>query len=219
MFKYSYSQLSDMKTFTAALLVGCLGVVSTGFAQGMPPEARKNIHALFNQHEAVTRTVTLTQDGYVAVTESNDPKLAATLKEHVAQMEKRLQSGLMVRRHDPAFAEFAAHYRDIRHTVEATEKGLKVTVTAKTADAVRVAQNHANVVSDFAAHGWEAHDRDHAAVLATPANRSAAPAPATSASKAAPACCEGGGGCQSGACAAKPDSAAAKFPAKSTDKH
>ena len=63
-----------MKTFTAALLVGCLGMVSTGFAQGMPPEARKNIHALFNQHESVTRTVTLTKDGYVAALVYNAPK-------------------------------------------------------------------------------------------------------------------------------------------------
>lgn len=180
-------------------LVGLVDPISLS-AQGMPPEARKNIHQLFNQHAKVTRSVTLTPQGYVAVTESTDPQVAAALREHVGQMEARMKSGRMVRRHDPAFAEFGRHYDDMTLVVEPTRTGLKVTVTGKTPEAIRVAQNHATVVTDFAAHGWEAHDRDHAAVLTgkiKPEAEEVIPAvkePAA-AVKAAAACCENGAGC------------------------
>jgi hypothetical protein len=143
--------------------VGLGSLVLVG--QGMPPEARKNIHLLFDQHAKVNRTVTLIPQGYVALTESADPQVAAALREHVGQMEARMKGGLMVRRHDPAFVEFARHYRDMLLVIEAVTNGLRVTVTGKTPEAVRVARNHAAVVTDFASHGWEAHDRDHPAVL------------------------------------------------------
>lgn len=66
-----------MKTFFVSPVVGCVGFSLSGWAQGMSPEARKNIHLLFNQHETATRTVTMTRNGYVALTESADPKVAA----------------------------------------------------------------------------------------------------------------------------------------------
>jgi hypothetical protein len=134
-------------------------------AQRMPPEARRAIHGLFDGHSALRREVTTIPDGYVAVTESDTPELAAFLKAHVSQMEERLGKGLPVRPHDPAFAEYAKHRKDITHVVEATGKGLKVTVRGKTPEAVLVARNHAKVVTDFASHGWEAHDRDHPTAL------------------------------------------------------
>lgn len=133
--------------------------------QGMPPALRENIHTLFDRHDTVRRTVTETDDGYVSVTESDDPRVAGALREHVAQMEARLKEGFGVRRWDPAFPEYAAHYRDMEVKMEPTDKGLRVTVKGRTPEAVRVARNHATVVSDFAAHGWEAHDRSHPAVL------------------------------------------------------
>ena len=44
-----------------------------GTTQGMSPEIRDNIHTLFDQHSKVIRKVTLTENGYVALTESKDP--------------------------------------------------------------------------------------------------------------------------------------------------
>lgn len=197
-----------MKNNHASIVVGLLVIgwsVTESFGQGMPAEARKNIHLLFNRHEEVTRTVTMTKDGYVALTESNDPKVAAALREHVRQMEARLKDGLMVRRHDPAFVEFAQHYDDIRHSLEATDKGLKVVVSAKTPAAIKVAQNHATVVTDFATHGWEAHDRDHAPALRPESSvKPAASATAPTTKKACPGCCENGTECQSGGSARTP---------------
>lgn len=133
-------------------------------AQGMPAEAREKIHHLFGNHTKLKRTVTVTDTGYTALTESDDAATAAALKAHVKQMSARLKSGLMVRRWDPAFAEYVEHYDEMEHRYEPTDKGMKATVTGKTALGIKIAQNHAKAVSDFAAHGWEAHDRTHAAV-------------------------------------------------------
>ena len=135
------------------------------FGQPMPAESRDAIHTLLNNHEKLTRTVTLTDDGYVAVTESNDPELAKVLRAHIAQMEARLKEGLMVRRWDPAFVEVVAHFDQMETRMEPTEKGLKMTVKGKTPEAVKVAQNHAGIVTDFVNSGWDGHNREHKMVL------------------------------------------------------
>lgn len=128
---------------------------------GMPAAAREQIHQLFEHHAAIRREVRVTGDGYTALTESDDPKVAAALKKHVAQMQERLGQGLSVRRWDPAFAEYCDHYGEMEHQFTATDKGVRMTVKGRTAKAVKVAQNHAKVVSAFAAHGWAEHDKKH----------------------------------------------------------
>jgi uncharacterized protein len=132
--------------------------------RGMSPEAQEQIHALFDGHEMIQRTVVQTKEGYTAVTESDDPKIAAALQKHVSQMAARLESGLQVRRWDPAFEEYVAYYGEMTHAFEKTDKGMKATVKGKTPLAIKVAQNHAVVVSAFAAHGWSEHDKRHPAV-------------------------------------------------------
>jgi hypothetical protein len=169
-----------MNTRSILTLVGAMALSLLAspwsHAQGMSAEERTSIHTLFNNHQEIRREVRLTSDGYVAVTETANADLAKVLQEHVAQMEKRLKSGRMVRRWDPAFAEFIPHYPDIDHQIEKTPKGLKVTVTGRTPAAVKVAQNHAAVVSDFVKTGWEGHDRRHPAVLVQSEEPTAPPA-------------------------------------------
>lgn len=147
----------------AGILVSC-SVSAQPAGRGMASEAQAEIHALFDNHGQVRRMVTKTEDGYQALTESDDPKVAAALKKHVKQMEARLESGLRVRRWDPAFEEYVEHYADMTHAFEETEKGVKATVKGKTEAAAKVARNHAGVVSAFAAHGWSEHDKTHPAV-------------------------------------------------------
>jgi hypothetical protein len=185
-----------------ALLV--LGVAGIGAqAQGLPQAARDNIHRLFDQHSTLRRSVTLTETGYTALTESDDPQLAQTLRSHVAQMRERLESGLAVRRWDPAYEEMVRHYKDLELQVEPTPKGLRVVMTGRTPAAVNVAQNHAGIVSKFIEVGWAEHDVRHPAVASTDAARpAAAPAgqPAAGAGERAkdcPACCRGTGKCAS----------------------
>jgi hypothetical protein len=147
------------------LLLPFLLAPAVSLSQPMPAESRDNIHTLLDNHEKITRTVTLTDDGYVAVTESDDPELAKVLRAHIAQMEARLKEGLMVRRWDPAFVEVVAHFDQMETRMEPTGKGLKMTVKGKTPEAVKVAQNHAAIVTEFAHEGWTAHDRTHRTVL------------------------------------------------------
>lgn len=164
---------------TLPLLIGIVIAklaVLPAAAQGLPPEAQENIHRLFDQHAAVKRTVTLTEQGYTAVTESDDPVIARTLRSHVSQMRERLESGLAVRRWDPAYAEMVEHYRDLQLTVEPTPKGLRIEMVGKTPAAVKVAQNHAGIVSKFVEQGWKEHDVSHPAV--TPVAGDKAPAQA-----------------------------------------
>ena len=148
------------------IMVAAATAVSASYAQqgggrGMPAEAREQIHVLFENHAAIHREVKNTADGYTATTTSDNPKVAAALKTHVKQMEERLASGLSVRRWDPAFAEYCDHYVEMTHTFTATDKGVRMTVKGSTENAVKIAQNHAKVVSAFAAHGWSEHEKEH----------------------------------------------------------
>jgi hypothetical protein len=133
-------------------------------SRGLPAEARDTIHTLFSGHDQIRREVSLTADGYSALTESDDPALAAALKKHVGQMQSRLASGLSVRRWDPAFAQYCDHYDQMEHVFTPTAKGVRMTVKGRTAKAAKIAQNHARIVSAFAAHGWSEHDTRHPVV-------------------------------------------------------
>lgn len=154
-----------LPTAAACGLVGILvshtALASPPEGRGLPAEAREVIQSLFADHAKIRRAVTTTEDGYVAVTESDDPKVSGALHKHVAQMAERLESGLQVRRWDPAFAEYVAHYKEMDHQFQQTEKGVRVVVKGRTPLAVKVAQNHAAVISAFAANGSEEHDRRH----------------------------------------------------------
>lgn len=131
---------------------------------GLSAEARESIHTLFENHARIRREVKEREDGYEAVTESDDPAVAKVLVQHVRQMEARLESGLSVRRWDPAFAEYCDHYGEMDHRFETTGKGVRMIVTAKDPKVARIAKNHAKVVSKFASEGWSEHGREHPAI-------------------------------------------------------
>lgn len=156
------------QTLLLVTLVSVLGTVSSsaqhGKGRGMPPEAQEQIHNLFASHDKIRREVTETDEGYTSLTESDDTKVAAALKKHVSQMEDRLDEGLMVRRWDPAFEEYVRHYKDLDTKFEKTDKGVRMTVKGRTADAVKVARNHAKIVSAFVANGMSEHDVRHPTV-------------------------------------------------------
>jgi hypothetical protein len=132
-----------------------------GGGRGMPAEAQEQIHALFDNHAKIHRELKLTATGYTATTESDDPKVVAAQQKHVKQMQERLDSGLSVRRWDPAFAEYCDHYAEMDHQFTTTAKGVRMIVTGRNAAAIKIAQNHAKVVSAFAAQGWSEHDKKH----------------------------------------------------------
>ena len=159
------NRLSSIKTFSLTVFAIVSGLSTScaqqGGGRGMPAEAQEQIHSLFDNHAKIRRDLNLTATGYTATTESDDPKVAAALQKHVKQMQDRLKSGLSVRRWDPAFAEYCDHYDEMDHQFTSTVKGVRMTVTGRNAAAIKIAQNHAKVVSAFAAHGWSEHDKKH----------------------------------------------------------
>ncbi len=136
-----------------------------GAGMGMPEAERENIHGLFEAHDKIKRKVKVTKNGYVSTTTSEDPEVVKMLQSHVGQMKKRLDSGLRVRRWDPAFDEYVAHYKDIAISIKSIKNGLRVTAMGKTDDAVKVARNHAAVISAFVENGWDEHHAEHPAAL------------------------------------------------------
>ena len=123
------------------------------------------VHRLFSAHERIDRSVELTPSGNRAVTTSRDPEVAGWLRTHVSQMEARLKGGMGVRRWDPAFAEFADHYDDLVVKIEEVAGGVAVSVSGKTPEAVKVARNHASIVSGFVKKGPARAQATHPAVV------------------------------------------------------
>jgi hypothetical protein len=135
------------------------------FRGPLPEQQRELIRQLAENHKELKRTVTLTETGYTATTTSTNSTLAQALKDHVAYMEKRLDSGAMVRRWDPAFAELVKHYSDLSAEIKILPDGLAVNVSGKNPDSIKVAQNHAKIVSGFVDEGSEAVSRTHPPAL------------------------------------------------------
>ena len=121
-------------------------------------EQLRLIHTLFVDHDRIKRTVANLPNGIRAVTESDDPQIAALLKTHVGDMMKRVGAG-----DDPGLPieSDALHsiFRDkdkIRTSVETTANGVVVVQTSDDPKVVGELQDHAAQVTDFAREGMTA---------------------------------------------------------------
>ena len=160
-----------IKPIQLIFLSGILTIVSCadqpearGKMRGPLPQWQRDlIHALAENHKKLIRKVDLTKKGYVATTTSEDKKLAGKLKKHFRYMKKRLDSGAMVRRWDPAYAEMTDYYDQLEVKAEELPKGLKVTITGKTPEAIKVARNHAAIVTSFVKRGPDEVSKRHKA--------------------------------------------------------
>ena len=120
------------------------------------------IHELVMNHDRITRSVTNLPNGVRTVTESDDPKLARFINEHVATMNQRVGKG-----DDPGFPMESAALRAIFQgkdrittTTDTTAKGIVVTQTSADSFLATVLQTHAAEVSDLVKRGPAAmHDR------------------------------------------------------------
>jgi hypothetical protein len=140
----------------------------TSFRGPLPKEQQDLIRDLARFHDRLTRRVVLTDSGYEAQTTTSDPELARKLKAHVAYMKKRLASGAMVRRWDPAFDELIQYHDQLEVTVEDRKDGIAVVVRGSSPEAIRVARNHARIVSGFVEKGPEAVQTPHSPALKAP---------------------------------------------------
>lgn len=152
------------------MLVLCLSMTGAGRCDEplkgpLPEKQREIIHYLADRHDELRRKVTIREDGYEASTTTENEALAAKLKEHFTYMQKRMGSGAMVRRWDPAFVELVKFHDQITTEVEHLDNGIRVVVVGKTPEAVKVAQNHARIVTGFTKKGADAVSERHAPVL------------------------------------------------------
>ena len=154
-----------------------------GHGGGGPGGFQEAIHTLFDNHTQIRRSVELTATGYKSRTVSDNPEIARTLQKHVREMRERLGSGRMVRRWDPAFAELVEHYQEIDHEFKEVDGGVEMIASGRTPEAIKVAQNHARIVSGFVEKGpAQMHEKHAPALSDTPPE-----ATQTGAAPAAPA--------------------------------
>lgn len=118
----------------------------------------RELAAMFANHQLITREVTYLPDGIHAVTESDNPELAAVLVSHTVGMIDRVETG-----RDPGVAvqsktlDTIFQNRDtIETTLEFTSKGIIVTQTSTDPHTVRALQVHADEVTDMVNRGMMA---------------------------------------------------------------
>ena len=151
------------------------------------------IHELIVNHDRISRTVTNLPDGIRTVTESDDPRIAKFIKEHVASMGQRVSAGndpgLPIE--SPALHAIFKNKDKITTTVETTDKGIIVVQTSSDQETVAVLQQHASEVSDLvrdgmlamrtammrngAMHSEDMHRRMHGGMMPGMPNRGGAP--------------------------------------------
>lgn len=131
-----------------------------GMGQGQPQDMQ-TIHKLFDGHQQITRTVKETANGVETLTESNDPKLQALIKEHVWAMQQRLAKQQPIRQWDPLFAELFKNADKIKMEVSVTAKGMKVAETSTDSYVVKLIQAHAKGVSEFVKEGMPVMHKEH----------------------------------------------------------
>ena len=122
---------------------------------------RQVFHFLLANHAKIQRTVKELPNGVETLTESNDPEVAARIKEHVTWMEHRVENALPIRMRDPLFAELFRHTAKIKITHSDTDKGVKVIETSDDAHVVQLIRAHAKVVSGFVERGFAEAMKNH----------------------------------------------------------
>ena len=117
---------------------------------------------LLKNHQKITRKVTEIGGGVETLTESDDPEIAARIKEHVEWMEHRIENTNPIRMRDPLFAELFKHTDKIKMNHEDTEKGVRVVETSSDPYVAKLIQAHAKVVSGFVERGFAEAMKNHA---------------------------------------------------------
>jgi hypothetical protein len=101
--------------------------------------------------------VTVLPNGIRAVTEADDPEVAALIQQHVASMYERIDQdrafAYPMSRTVPILFQNTGRYR--RH-LQLTAKGIAVTETSENADMIKVIREHAQEISGFVEKGMPA---------------------------------------------------------------
>ena len=110
---------------------------------------------LLREHGKIRRTVRHTEVGVDAVTESEDPMVAAAITDHAFAMQRRMQSGSMVRRWDPVFAGLFREHESMHIEVTRTTKGVRISERGEDATSRALLRAHAIGLSAFVRGGFD----------------------------------------------------------------
>ena len=108
---------------------------------------------LVHNNTKIKRVVTQLPDGIRTITESDDPKIAQSIKAHVASMSGRLKDGREFNIFSTTLPVIFDNADRIKSAVEMTDKGAIVTRTSVDARIVAALQAHAAEVTDLVRDG------------------------------------------------------------------
>jgi hypothetical protein len=111
------------------------------------------IHQLFANHDAIQRTVEEIPGGIRAVTESDDPQIAALIQEHVTEMYDRIDEGQVFTMMSPTLPEMFANAEHYDRQLELTPNGVAITETSDDPEIVALIRAHGQEVNDFVDDG------------------------------------------------------------------
>lgn len=114
---------------------------------------------LLTDHGSIRRTVVYTTTGAEATTESDDPTVAARIKEHAKAMQTRVRVGAPVRGWDGVFVDLFAKHEAIRLEITPTEHGVKIVESTDDPAVVATLWSHASGLCDFVREGHAAGER------------------------------------------------------------
>lgn len=165
------SQIIRCATYTLVIVMAAVAISDVAVAQpgrgqgrglrrGMSGEMREDmitLHALFAARDKISRSVKMLPNGAEAITESDDPKVAALLQEHVPAMEGRVHDDkpLPPMTFHPIFVELIKHANDYTLTHEETDRGMKAIYRSEKPFVIMLVQEHAKLVSRFVKNGME----------------------------------------------------------------
>lgn len=122
---------------------------------GMMGGDMRTIHQLFANHNLIDRKVEEIPGGIRAITESENPQIAALIKTHVAKMYQRMDNNqgipmMMMSSTLPTMAENSDRYN---RELKITSKGIVVTETSNDPDMISVIRDHAQEINQFVKEG------------------------------------------------------------------
>lgn len=163
-----YVSLLLLATFSAALVQAQPGPgkgPGRGFGRHEQDERHTEDHNdfkfLLTNHKKIERSVKQITGGVETLTESDDPAVAAKIKEHVKWMQHRIEAPNPIRMRDPLFAELFRHTDKIKMERVETLKGVQVTETSDDPYVATLIKAHAKAVSGFVARGFDEAMKNH----------------------------------------------------------
>lgn len=117
---------------------------------------------LMHANASIRRTVRHTEQGVEALTESDDPAVAAKIIDHAHAMQARMKVGAQVRVWDPVFAELFRKHGHVNLEVTPTEKGVRIVESSADPEARALLRAHAMGVSEFVREGIKSMPRETA---------------------------------------------------------